>query len=566
LRKYGQSFSKTNLKSFEKLLTRKVLPYQVVSPELASELAELANELQTQISVLIDRRGKVRQYYIGDISKIKDVQAQAAREGLSRLAQLRLIVASPSLEVTKSELLMLKRYRFDLMLFIHASLDNTFSRSKGEFLEFADYGILCSLSSHELGWKVEDKTTIRKIAQAYDCKELIQTIEEDLASIQTGIEVKKCERAILVGLAQSNNSGWDNYEDSFSELYGLATTAGAEICHQLTQNIDKPDSKYYIGSGKVEELHLIAEEKEADLVIFDAELSPAQSRNIERILGDKIKVIDRTELILDIFAQRAKTDEGKLQVELAQMKYMAPRLAGSGTALSKLGGGIGTRGPGETKLEVQRRRIKERITFLEKKVDQISKNRSLQRRLRKQKRIPIVAIAGYTNAGKSTLFNSITGSDVLAENKLFATLDPTIRQINNPRPFLIIDTVGFIQKLPTTLISSFRATLEEIQEADMIVVVAESNHPNRIEHLQVIEKVFEDLEVEKYKRLLVFNKCDLLTDEDKNYLEKLYPEALFISAQKKIGLKLVIEKMMNVLDEASIEEGHQEVKENIDSE
>jgi GTP-binding protein HflX len=535
LTKNGQSFSKNQLKSFDRLLTRRVQPHQIVSTELASELAELAYDLKRPISCLIDRRGKVREYYVGDLSQIKNIKAQAAREGVSRLAQLRLISASPQTQVTKAELLVLKRYNLDLLLFIHSDKNGTFSSSKGDRIDFADFAELSYLSADKQGWRVEEKQTVRQIS-LIDFGELVQNIEEEIASVQTGLDVKQKETAVLVGLIGGHHSGWNNYEDSFSELYGLTTTAGAEVCHQITQNISHPDSRFYIGSGKVEEVRLITEEKEADLVIFDAELTPSQKRNLENAIGSKAKVIDRTELILDIFAQRAQSEEGKLQVELAQLKYLAPRLTGKGVSLSQLGGGIGTRGPGETKLEVQRRRIKERITFLENKVSQISKTRSLQRRLRKQRQTPLAALAGYTNAGKSTLFNALTGSGVLVENKLFATLDPTIRQARTEKSFLLSDTVGFIQKLPTTLVDSFKATLEEISEADLIVQVLEASHPNRLEHLEVIEAIFKQLGIQDYPKLLVFNKVDLLSETEKDKLKATFPEAIFVSADKRTGL------------------------------
>ena len=323
----------------------------------------------------------------------------------------------------------------------------------------------------------------------------------------------------------------------------MTTTAGAEVCHQITQHINKPDSKYFVGAGKIAEIKLFVEDKEANLVIFDAELTPSQKRNIEQAIGSKAKVIDRTELILDIFAQRARSEEGKLQVELAQLKYMAPRLVGQGIKLSQLGGGIGTRGPGETKLETQRRHIKERINVLEKKVAQISQNRSLQRRLRKQRQIPLVSIAGYTNAGKSTLFNALTNSEVLVEDKLFATLDPTIRELKEPKHFLLSDTVGFIQRLPTTLINAFQATLEEIVESDLILLVLDISHPNRSEHLKVIEDIFSQLKVNDYPKVIVFNKIDLLSSDELTTIRNQFPSALFVSAEKRIGFASIIQEI-----------------------
>ncbi len=545
MKKNGQSFSKVEIKSFQKLLTRRVAPHQIVSADLASEMAELAHKLKRPISCLLDRRGKVRQYYIGDLNQINNIQAQTAREGVSRLAQLRLIIASPEESLSKAELLILKRYNLDLLLFINATDKPSFGAAKGDFLEFANYAELSYLQVGDPSWFISEKQTIRKI-QEQDFTELIQQIEEELASVAQSLKVKQKEKAILVGLSGGKNHL--HYEDSFSELHGLARTAGAEICHELTQNISQPDSRFYIGSGKVEELHLLSEEKEADLVIFDTELTPSQKRNLEEVLGQKTKVLDRTELILDIFAQRAQTEEGKLQVELAQLQYLAPRLRGKGIGLSQLGGGIGTRGPGETKLEVQKRRIKDRISFLQDKVSEISKTRSVQRRLRKQNKMPLVALAGYTNAGKSTLFNKLTGSDVLAEDKLFATLDPTIRQVNTEKNnFLLSDTVGFIQKLPTTLIDSFKATLEEIAEADLILTIVEASHPNRLEHLEVIKGLFKQLGLENYPSLLVFNKIDLLNEEELNSLKKSFPMAEFVSAYQKSYLDILTKQIIEKL-------------------
>lgn len=539
MKKFGQSFSKDNIKSFQRLLTRRVAPHQIVSPELASEMAEIALEVNKAVSCLIDRRGKVREYYIGELSTIGRIKAQAAREGSSKLAQLRLVVASPEDEVKKADLLFLKRYMLDLLLFINASKNSNFSSSKGGYLEFADSGQLCYLHHDpQKRWVIEEKKTIRAIANR-DFDDLVLNIEEDLASSQLALEVKHKERAILVGISSSRQM----IDDSFSELYGLTTTAGAEVCSQLTQNINKPDTKYFVGAGKIQEIKLLAEDKEADLVIFDAELTPSQKRNIEQAVGGKAKVIDRTELILDIFAQRARSEEGKLQVELAQLKYMAPRLVGKGIELSQLGGGIGTRGPGETRLETQRRHIKERINVLEKKVEQIGKTRSLQRRLRKQRQIPLVSIAGYTNAGKSTLFNALTNSNVLEEDKLFATLDPTIRELKDPKPFLLSDTVGFIQRLPTTLVNSFKATLEEIVESDLILLVLDISHPNRFEHLKVIEQIFDQLKVGDYPKVLVFNKVDVIPEDELEKLKRQFPEALFISARKKMGFETIINQI-----------------------
>ncbi len=534
------NIKKNQLKDFQKLLQKTVFKNQIISSEVAKEIAELSLKVQDTVSCLIDRNGKVRHYYIGDLYNIKDINAQLAREGSSFLGQLQIVSANPKKKkIDEAELLLMKRYHFDLFLFIHSNSHSLYSKSKGHYLEFADYCQLCYLKSGEPPWEIGEIATIKEISEINKL-ELIEKIEEDLAKNVKTLKIKTKETAILVGLAN---------QDSFDELEGLADTAGAEILYRLTQNMKTPDSRFFIGSGKINKLRLLIEKYSADLVIFDGELSSSQCRNIERELRIA-KVLDRTELILDIFAQRAKSNEGKLQVELAQLKYLAPRLAGGYKAMSKLGGGIGTRGPGETKIEVDRRRIKERINYLEKKVEEVSKVRNIQRRARKENFLATVSLVGYTNAGKSTLFQAITNEEVFIENKLFATLDPTIRKLNykNKKPFLLSDTVGFIQKLPTTLVDAFRATLEEICESELILLVLDASNKLYKEHLKVIEKILEELGIRDKKRLLVFNKIDLLSQEERDSLENNFKDSVLISAQKKNNIESLINKIVETLE------------------
>ena len=293
-----------------------------------------------------------------------------------------------------------------------------------------------------------------------------------------------------------------------AELERLADTAGAVIVGKFIQRREKPDAAFFLGRGKVAEIAMEVQNRDATLLILDDELTPSQQHNLEQMLG--IKVIDRTALILDIFAQRARTREGKLQVELAQLQYNLPRLGGQGLVLSRLGGGIGTRGPGETKLEVDRRRIYARIHDLEAQIDAVQKNRHLHRRRRKLSRIPLVALVGYTNAGKSTLLNRLTGSEVFAEDKLFATLDPTTRHLVLPekQEILLTDTVGFIQKLPHTLVKAFRATLEEVQEADLLLHVVDCSNENYEQQIESVVEVLKELDAVDKPTLYVFNKAD----------------------------------------------------------
>ncbi|MCR3920991.1 MAG: GTPase HflX [Firmicutes bacterium] len=312
------------------------------------------------------------------------------------------------------------------------------------------------------------------------------------------------EKAVLVGL-DMQNSIW-NIEDTMAELAQLAETAGAVAVAELVQKRARPDAKLYVGKGKAHELQTISSEVEAELVIFNDELAPSQIRNLEELLG--VRVVDRTALILDIFAQRAQTKEGKLQVELAQLNYLLPRLAGKGIALSRLGAGIGTRGPGETKLEVDRRRLRKRVADLKEEIEEIKKHRTLHRDGRQS--LPIVTLVGYTNAGKSTLLNSLTNANVYAVDQLFATLDPTTRQVKLPggSQFLLTDTVGFIQKLPHHLVAAFHATLEEVLAADLILHVVDASHPQAEAQMVAVNELLSQLKADQLPQVVVFNKMD----------------------------------------------------------
>ncbi|AQS58673.1 GTPase HflX [Desulforamulus ferrireducens] len=319
------------------------------------------------------------------------------------------------------------------------------------------------------------------------------------------------ELAVLVGVRLPGDDEWQ-VEESLKELNSLADTAGARVVGEFMQNRQRPDVATFIGKGKVEELAEYCQQVGANLVISDRELSPAQSRNLEEKLG--VKVIDRTQLILDIFAGRAQTKEGRLQVELAQLKYMLPRLIGQGLKLSRLGGGIGTRGPGETKLETDRRRIRKRISDLERELREVQRHRALLRKDRKDEPFPLVSLVGYTNAGKSTLLKALTGAEVLIENKLFATLDPTTRRVLLPNndTVLLTDTVGFIQNLPHHLVAAFRATLEEVVEADLLLHVVDASHLNHERHINAVQEVLKQLGAQDKPMIIVFNKIDEVMD------------------------------------------------------
>ncbi|MGH9410844.1 MAG: GTPase HflX [Vicinamibacterales bacterium] len=337
------------------------------------------------------------------------------------------------------------------------------------------------------------------------------------------------ERAALVGLFNGSPRHFDP-EHALDELAGLAGAAGADVVLRVQQERQKPDPATFLGSGKAASLGAACDEARVDVVIFDNELSPAQLRNLEKLLDRA--VVDRTQLILDIFARRARTREGKLQVELAQLKYLMPRLVGSSDALSRLGGGIGTRGPGETKLETDRRRIRHRVSILSKDIDSVRRRRSQLRERRHKSAVPTVALVGYTNAGKTTLFNALTGGDAVASNALFVTLDPLLRRVRLPdrRELLASDTVGFIDRLPHSLVAAFRATLEEVAEADLLLHVIDASTPDRERQIAAVRTVLTDVGADQVPLIDVYNKCDLLHRDERDRLAAMSPAALCVSA------------------------------------
>jgi GTPase len=543
----AKGLKKSEIQRLNRLLQKRIPADRVVTLDFAESVAEISHSVHRAVSVVVNRRGQVVNVTLGEPWQVNMPELRQVRVGPGRLCGHRIIATHlPSSHngqgdgtFSNQNLQCLARNRLDLLAQIEVDEKGTFSRTRGEQAKLADAVNMVHLlpGRDDMGrlWKQLPPCTPRT-AQDEDFSLMIQSLEDEFRKRVPGLPVAEGEeRAVLGALITEGTDPWQ-IEDELDELAQLARTAGATISRRLTQTRLQPDPRFFLGSGKVQELALIVQEVGANLVIIDGELSALQHRSLEPVLG--VKVLDRTELILDIFAQRAHTSEGKLQVELAQLKYLYPRLVGKGNKLSRLGGGIGTRGPGETKLEIDRRRIRERINTLEGETKRIRSYRETQRRRRSEDNIPVVAITGYTNSGKSTLLNAVTKSHVFVEDKLFATLDPTTRRTFLPdhTPALLCDTVGFIKKLPTSLIAAFKATLEEVSLADILLHVVDSSHPNVMDQISSVYDVLSELGAVDKPMITVLNKADLVRKEDLLWLVSQVPNPVIISATKRHGL------------------------------
>lgn len=522
---------------------------QLVSQELAVKLADITEYINREISVYITRSGQIIEIAVGDNATV-ELPSFSGRRGAGRLSGIRCIHTHPGSNPYLSgvDISALKNNKYDAMVAIGV-VSPDFTKSELTF------GLITGIDSNENytaecygPYSIEDAENINFV-------NTVSTIERILDK-QTGtasLQVMS-ERAILIGMEWGRNDSLWTVDDSLEELKQLADTAGATVIKKFIQKRPKPDPAFFIGRGKVQELALYAQQENIDLCIFDDELSPAQQRNIESVMG--IRILDRTALILDIFAQRARTNEGKLQVELAQLQYTLPRIMGKGLMLSRLGGGIGTRGPGETKLEVDRRRIRDRIAFIKDQIEKVKAVRSLHRSKRKKNNVFEVSLVGYTNAGKSTLLNTLTNSDIYAKDQLFATLDPTTRQLTlpNKQEIIITDTVGFIQRLPHQLIAAFRSTLEVVTEADLLVHVIDVSHELYKEQAAAVHEVLKEIGAETKPVITVYNKIDKLPPDSK-LADRLALEedTVCISAAKKLNLETLQQMIESHLKSKAVE-------------
>ena len=512
---------KTNqLKVLERLGAKRVQRDMIINPEMAKALCQLSFELNRQIGLLVQRSGKVENVIVGTHSQIVIPPLGNVRASGGRLRGLRLIHTHLAGEdISDEDLMDLLFLRLDLLSVIKVA---------GDGLPDKMY------STHLLPGAADGKNwaflePVHPANQRESVEDLIAAIEGELSGGRQASAVdEKGDRAILVSVTTEAKN---RAEDSLAELAELARSDNVTVLETVLQRRSKINPRLILGKGKLADIMIRALQLDANLLIFNQELNPSQIRSITDFTD--LRVIDRTQLILDIFASRAMSREGKLQVEMAQLKYMLPRLSSRDDALSRLTGGIGARGPGETKLEIDRRRINDRLTRLAKELQQVSMERYRRRAKRRKKELPVLSLVGYTNAGKSTLLNTLTNSNIIAEDKLFATLDPTSRRLRFPTDLevIITDTVGFIDNLPADLLQAFMATLEELQEADLLIHVVDASSPGYREKMAVVERLLKELELADLPRMTLFNKIDLLTLEDRHQvLQSIGNEGFAISA------------------------------------
>jgi GTP-binding protein HflX len=567
-----QGLKSSQLRQLQRLYHQRVSGNFITTSEFAQRLAAISTEINQPICSYINRKGQVIRVGVGTVRQTQIPPMEIPRYGAERLSGIRCIATNlksePPQEAALTAMLL---QRLDALVILNLTGTGFTKRGGGATgyvkevylshlvcnstrLSFSPSSVINVGESRFPDFHVSPPLSLDAIAQM-DFLGLVEGLEAEFEREYVGQEVNgDHDRVIVVGVFTDDVSDQE-FQDTIAELARLVDTAGGEVLQSIQQKRSRIHPQTVIGEGKVQEVALTAQTRGANLIVFDRDLSPAQVRNLESQIG--LRVVDRTEVILDIFAQRAQSGAGKLQVELAQLEYMLPRLTGRGRAMSRLGGGIGTRGPGETKLETERRAIQRRISRLQQEVNQLQAHRCRLRQKRQHREIPSVALVGYTNAGKSTLLNSLTNAQVYTADQLFATLDPTTRRLVIPqgenhsvREALITDTVGFIHELPNSLMDAFRATLEEVTESDALIHLVDLSHPAWLSHIRAVREILSQMPITPGPALVVFNKIDQVNNEVLVSAREEFPLSVFISASQRLGLETLRLRLSQLIEYA----------------
>ncbi|MBD2014900.1 GTPase HflX [Microcoleus sp. FACHB-53] len=558
---YGniQGLKSSYSKQLQRLYEQQQPGDRLITSEFAEQLTAISTEIHQPVCCYINRRGQVIRVAVGTPAQTQLSPQELPRHGTQRLGGIRCVATQLKGAIPDTAALTaMARQRLDALVLLIPS-----SNEEGQQDDTIPSSVQEAFLAHlvpdrESPWLVSPPMSLDELTEQ-DFDDLVDEWEKEFKA--AGFETSQFQeiktgrdRVLLVGLMTEDMSP-QRFQDSLEELARLVESAGGEVAETVQQKRSRPHPQTVVGQGKIEEITLRAHKHGANLIVFNRDISASQARNLETEIG--IRVVDRTEVILDIFAQRAQSQAGKLQVELAQLEYMLPRLRGRGQEMSRLGGGIGTRGPGETKLETERRTIQRRIAQLQQEVNQLQAHRARLRQQRQQQEVPSIAVVGYTNAGKSTLLNVLTHAEVYTADQLFATLDPTTRKLVVTEPetqerqtLLVTDTVGFIHELPPALMDAFRATLEEVTEADALLHVVDLSHPAWESHMRSVEEVLKEMPALPGSALIAFNKIDRVDSGTLTLAQTKYPEAAFISATQRLGLETLRQRLVKLLDEA----------------
>jgi len=573
---YGnlQGLKSSQLRQLQKLYQQRIPGDRLTTPEFAQRLAAISAEMKQPLCAYLNRRGQVIRVGVGTPTQTKIPLQELPRYGVERLCGIRCLATQLKPESPKeATLTAMAIQRLDALVVLNIT-ESGFERRGGGATGYIKETYLAHLvppsepsvptqdnslqpASFGLSWTLSPPLSLDALSKQ-DFLDLVEGIEAEFSRefIFQPADAKDIEqdRVLIFGL-MTDDLTKTRFEDGLAEIARLVETAGGEVLQTMRQKRSRPHPQTVVGAGKVQEIALTVQTIGANLVVFDRDLSPAQIRNLEGQIG--VSVVDRTEVILDIFAQRAQSRAGKLQVELAQLEYMMPRLTGRGKAMSRLGGGIGTRGPGETKLETERRAIGRRITRLQQEVNQLQAHRSRIRQKRQQYEVPSVAVVGYTNAGKSTLLNTLTNAEVYTADQLFATLDPTTRRLpitnavtGEATSILLTDTVGFIHELPPPLLDSFRATLEEVTEAEALLHLVDLSHEAWQSQIRSVMSILGEMPVKPGPILVAFNKIDQVDSDTLALAQEEFPQAVFISASQRLGLETLRQKLAQLVQYA----------------